>query len=159
MKLLAYTVLSLTIVLYSCDRGIGDESSTTEATPKPLPHFKYQMQSVFPGNGSLLRAEDGVALGDGRIIVVDQASGLRLVEQDGSNRPFGDFTSAGFVHDPPEVVAAPNGIFLEHNGQHVIMSDVADGKIYRVHIPTEEVKMIYDHPFGVNTIYRDQKLI
>jgi len=36
------------------------------------------------------------------------------------------------------------------------MSDVADGKIYRVNIATEKVEMIYDHPYGVNTIYRDR---
>jgi sugar lactone lactonase YvrE len=36
------------------------------------------------------------------------------------------------------------------------MSDVADGKIYRVNIDSEKVELIYDHPYGVNTIYRDK---
>ncbi len=157
MSILRYFPLSLVILLLGCINSSNQaENRLTQETSSQLPHFKFQEQNLFPGDGSLLRAEDGVALDDGRIIVVDQANGLRLVEQDGSNRPFGDFTSVGFTHDPPDVVAAPNGIFLEQDGQHVIMSDVANGKIYRVNIPTEEVRLIYDHPYGVNTIYRDQ---
>ena len=103
-----------------------------------------------------MRPEDGVSLEDGRIIVVDQANGLRLIEKDGNNRPFGDFSSAGFLHLPPDQVAGPNGMVLEYDGQHILMSDVADGKIYRINLATEKVEMIYDHPYGVNTIYRDK---
>ncbi|NNE02859.1 MAG: hypothetical protein HKN52_06795 [Eudoraea sp.] len=87
---------------------------------------------------------------------MDQANGLRLIEKDGSNRPFGNFKDAGFVHLPPKQTASPNGMILEHDGTHVLMSDVADGKIYRVNVATEKVEMIYDHPYGVNTIYRDK---
>lgn len=132
----------------------SDESE--ESVEEELPYFTFQKENLFPGDGSLLRAEDGVFLEDGRIVVVDQAKGLRLIEKDGSNRPFGNFEAAGFVHLPPEKVASPNGVVLEHNGKHILMSDVADGKIYRVNVASEDVEMIYDHPFGVNTIYRDR---
>ncbi|MEZ5022447.1 MAG: hypothetical protein R2728_04150 [Chitinophagales bacterium] len=36
------------------------------------------------------------------------------------------------------------------------MSDITDGKIYRVNVATEVVELIYDHPYGINTIYRDK---
>ncbi len=90
--------------------------------------------NLFPGNGGLLRPEDGVALEDGRIIVSDQAKGLRLIEKDGSNRPFGNFAEVGFIHNPPKNNAAPNGLVLEHDGKHLLMCDVSDGKIYRTNV-------------------------
>jgi len=134
----------------------NNEINNKEKSKNQTSYLTFQKENLFPGDGSLLRAEDGVSLEDGRIIVVDQAKGLRLIEKDGSNRPFGDFTAAGFLHLPPDQIAGPNGMILEHDGQHILMSDVADGKIYRIHIATEQVEMIYDHPFGVNTIYRDK---
>src|SRR5688572_32749617 len=76
-----------------------------------LPYLTYQKANLFPGDGSLLRPEDGVCLPDGRVIVVDQAKGLRLINENGSNRPFGDFAGVRFLHNPPETIAAPNGIF------------------------------------------------
>ncbi|TYA57496.1 SMP-30/gluconolactonase/LRE family protein [Formosa maritima] len=150
-------ILSLIFNITSCDNpNSNNKNIIIEKSIEQLPYFTYQKESLFPGDGSLLRAEDGVYLEDGRIIVVDQAKGLRLIESDGSNRPFGDFASAGFVHNPPNQVAGPNGVVLDQDGKHVLMSDVADGKIYRVNVATEDVEMIYDHPFGVNTIYSDK---
>jgi sugar lactone lactonase YvrE len=157
MKLSIYTLSLLAFTFMCCNSPKAkEEISPRVESIQPLPHFTFQKENLFPGDGSLLRAEDGVYLEDGRIIVVDQAKGLRLIEKDGTNRPFGDFAAAGFVHLPPDQVAAPNGIALEHDGQHILMSDVADGKIYRIKLASEEVEMIYDHPFGVNTIYRDK---
>ena len=157
MKLSNYFFILFAFVFMYCNNSKSENKiSTTETATKQLPYFTYQKENVFPGDGSLLRAEDGVALADGRIIVVDQAKGLRLIEKDGSNRPFGNFADAGFVHLPPEQIASPNGMVLEHDGKHILMSDVADGKIYRVNVSTEKVEMIYDHPYGVNTIYRDK---
>lgn len=157
MKLSIFALFIFVFAFMSCNTPkTKDERSHTEESIKPLPYFTFQKENLFPGDGSLLRAEDGVYLEDGRIVVVDQAKGLRLIEKDGSNRPFGDFPAAGFVHLPPEQVAAPNGVVLEHDGKHILMSDVADGKIYRVNVATEKVEMIYDHPYGVNTIYRDK---
>lgn len=157
MKLPIYALFLFAFTLICCNTPKPeDKISQTKETMKSDPYFTFQKESLFPGDGSLLRAEDGIYLEDGRIIVVDQAKGLRLIEKDGSNRPFGDFAAAGFVHLPPEQVAAPNGVVLEHDKKHVLMSDVADGKIYRVNVATEEVEMVYDHPYGVNTIYRDK---
>jgi len=157
MKLSLYLLLLFAITLTGCDSPkTNDKIQTTVESTNALPYFTFQKENLFPGDGSLLRAEDGVSLQDGRIVVVDQANGLRLIEKDGSNRPFGNFEAAGFVHNPPEQIAGPNGIVIEHDGKHVLMSDVADGKIYRTNVATEEVEMIYDHPYGVNTIYRDK---
>ena len=157
MKHSIKTLLLFVAISLFCSFPIfAGEKSFSKKPINLLPYATYHKENLFPGDGSLLRAEDGVALKDGRIIVVDQAKGLRLIEKDGSNRAFGDFNSAGFVHDPPEQVAGPNGMFLEHDGKHVLMSDVADGKIYRTNIAKEKVEMLYDHPYGVNTIYRDK---
>ncbi len=157
MRFQYYFLILLAFAFIYCEvPKTHDEIVQEEEVENQLPHFTYDKSNLFPGDGSLLRAEDGVALADGRIIVVDQAQGLRLIEKDGSNRPFGDFASAGYVHNPPDQIAAPNGIFLEHDGQHILTSDVADGKIYRITIENESVEMIYDHPYGVNTIYKDK---
>ena len=143
--------------ILSCESPKSDNQiSPPTSQSEHIPYLTFQKDNLFPGDGSLLRAEDGVSLDDGRVIVVDQAHGLRIIEKDGSNRPFGDFASAGFRHEPPEIVASPNGMVLEPDGEHILMSDVADGKIYRTNIASEKVEMIYDHPFGVNTIYRDR---
>ena len=155
MKLYIYVLLLFTFI--GCDSPkSSDKIKSNRNSSNQFPYFTFQKENLFPGDGSLLRAEDGVSLEEGRIIVVDQAKGLRLIEKDGSNRPFGDFAAVGFVHLPPEQIAAPNGMVLEHDGKHILMSDVADGKIYRINVDTEEVEMIYDHPYGVNTIYRDK---
>ncbi len=157
MKRPIYILLLLAFTCSSCDsQKSNTENISIEKSSEPLPYFTYQKENLFPGDGSLLRAEDGVYLKDGRIIVVDQANGLRLIEEDGRNRPFGDFASAGFVHNPPNQAAGPNGVVLDHDGTHVLMSDVADGKIYRTNIVSEKVDLIYDHPYGVNTIYSDK---
>lgn len=157
MKLSIYFLFLFAFTLISCDSSkLNNQNSSEKISTEKLPYFTYQKENLFPGDGSLLRAEDGVALEDGRIIVVDQANGLRLIEKDGTNRPFGNFKVAGFAHNPPNQMAGPNGVVLEHDGQHILMSDVADGKIYRTNIVSEKVEMIYDHPFGVNTIYSDK---
>jgi len=157
MRPYTYLLLLFIFTFIACDSPkSNNQISPTEKSTEQLPYLTYQKENLFPGDGSLLRAEDGVSLDDGRIIVVDQANGLRLIEKDGSNRPFGKFAAAGFEHNPPEQIASPNGMVLEHDGEHILMSDVADGKIYRINLSTEKVEMIYDHPYGVNTIYRDK---
>jgi sugar lactone lactonase YvrE len=157
MRHYIYVLLLFIFTLMSCNSPKSNDEINNKEESKNQPTFlTFQKENLFPGDGSLLRAEDGVSLEDGRIIVVDQAKGLRLIEKDGNNRPFGDFYATGFLHLPPEQIAGPNGMILEHDGQHILMSDVADGKIYRINVATEKVEMIYDHPFGVNTIYRDK---
>jgi sugar lactone lactonase YvrE len=133
--------------------GTAEQATTAESD---LPRHTYHEDQVFPGGGELLRAEDGVALENGNVIAVDQAHGLRLIEPDGSHRPFGDFASAGFLHQPPDILAGPNGVTLEPDGSHVLLADVFNGKLFRINIATEEVDLFYDHPVGVNTLYMDK---
>ena len=157
MKLSIYLIFFFVLILIGCEsRDKSNTNSTPETSAKQLPYLTFHKENFFPGDSSLLRPEDGVALADGRIIVADQAKGLRLIEKDGSNRPFGNFTDAGFVHNPPDTIAAPNGLFLEHDKQHLLMCDISNGKIYRINITSEKVELVYDHPFGVNAIYRDK---
>ena len=157
MKLSIYPLLLFAFTLMSCNTPkSSDEITTTEESSNQLPYLTYQKEYLFPGNSSLMRPEDGVALEDGRIIVGDQAKGLRLIEKDGSNRPFGNFAEVGFIHNPPKNNAAPNGLVLEHDGKHLLMCDVSDGKIYRTNIDSEKVALVYDHTYGVNSIYSDK---
>ena len=111
------------------------EASTAQSAP-PVPSWTFDESMIFPADRSLLRPEDGVALADGRVIVADQEHGLRLIAADGSHRPFGNFAAAGYEHDPPDVVGGPNGVTLEPDGGHVLVSDVFRGGIYRVDVAT-----------------------
>jgi len=157
MKLSIYSIVLFAHIFISCEsRNKNNQINTSEKSDKQLPYLTFQKENLFPGDSSLLRPEDGVALADGRVIVADQAKGLRLIEKDGTNRPFGKFTDVGFVHNPPDSIAGPNGLFLEHDKQHLLMCDVFSGKIYRINIDSETVALVYDHPFGVNSIYRDK---
>jgi sugar lactone lactonase YvrE len=87
--------------------------------------------------------------------VADEAYGLRLVEADGTHRPFGKFAEAGYSHDPPDFPGGANGVLLEDDGRHALVSDVYAGRIYRVDIETEATSVVYDHPFGINAIDQD----
>jgi len=95
-------------------------------------------------------------LPDGRIIIADEKVGLRLLRSDGSSRPFGNMDKAGFRQEPPAVVAAPNGIHLESDGRHLLVSDVYRGAIYRTDTRSESTELIYEHSKGVNVAIRDK---
>lgn len=110
---------------------------------------------VFPAAKGLNRAEDGVALADGRIIVADQKFGLSLIAPDQSVRPFGNFAKAGFRHDAKTWPAAPNGVALEPDGKHILVADIHTGAIYRTNIETETTTLVHQHPYAVNTAVRD----
>ncbi len=131
--------------------------SKTNCRSADFPNFTFSESNIFPRDKSLRRPEDGKALADGRIIVGDEESGLRIIEKDGKSRPFGKFKEAGWVHNPPNFPAGPNGMFLESGDSHLLLADVYKGKIYRVNTKTEETKMIYDHPFGINALIRDSR--
>lgn len=75
----------------ACGGGSGADSGVTAG----LPQWTYDSTMVFPADRSLARPEDGVALPDGRLLVTDQAHGLRLVETDGRSKPFGELAGAG----------------------------------------------------------------
>jgi len=157
MSFSIYLIFLFGVICISCEsRSKQNQITKSETSAEQLPYLTFQKEYFFPGDSSLLRPEDGVALADGRVIVADQAKGLRLIEKDGSNRPFGKFTDVGFVYNSPETIAAPNGLFLEHAKQHLLMCDYRNGKIYRINIASEKVALVYDHPFGVNAIYRDK---
>lgn len=111
--------------------------------------------AIFPAARGLARVEDGLALADGRLIVIDQRHGLSLIGADESVRPFGRFAEAGYAHAPPAQLAGPNGVALEPDGAHALVADVYTGAIYRVNLNTEAVELIYTHPFGVNTAVAD----
>jgi sugar lactone lactonase YvrE len=157
MKKSVYCLVLFAFMSIHCiSQNSATQIKVSEKPTNGLPYLTYQKENLFPGNGSLLRPEDGVALEDGRIVVVDQAKGLRLIEKDGSNRPFGNFANAGFVYNAPKNNVTPNGLVLENDGKHLLMCDVANGKIYRTNIKSEKVELIYDHPYGVNSIYCDK---
>jgi sugar lactone lactonase YvrE len=147
-KLTQAVVIGVAVVLGGC--------TSVERDDARLPRWSFGPEMIFPADRSLARAEDGVALTDGRLIVADQANGLRLVETDGSNRPFGRFADAGYLHSPPEIVGGPNGVTLEPSGTHVLVSDVFRGGIYRVDITTEATELVYQHAYGVNVARRDR---
>ena len=118
--------------------------------------LSYQQVALFPADRSLVRPEDGVMLADGTLLIADQVHGLVALDPDGAKRPFGDFAAAGYVHEPPERSAGPNGVALEPNGVYVLVADIFTGAIYRVHTGTEHVERIYQHEFGVNSARRDR---
>ncbi len=123
--------------------------------PPLLPHWTFDPAMVFPADRSLVRPEDGVALPDGRLIVSDQVSGLRLIGPDGTSAPFGELAAAGYVNNPPVHAGAINGVSMEPDGTHLLLADILGGGIYRVDIATGQSELVYQHSFGVNTAVRD----
>jgi sugar lactone lactonase YvrE len=142
--------------LWVCLAVVFAGCASAEGEGAPLPHWSFAPEMIVPGDGSLTRPEDGVALPDGRLLVADQAYGLRLVQPDGSSRPFGGLASAGYLHDPPRVVGGANGVALEPSGTHVVVTDVYRGGIYRVDLGSETSERIYQHRYGVNMARADR---
>lgn len=144
--------LSACLLAVACSRG-------ADAPPAPhaaLPQWTYDSTMVFPADRSLTRPEDGVALPDGRLLVADQAHGLRLVETDGTHRPFGEMVAAGYRHEPPAHGGGANGVALEPDGSHVLVADISGGAIYRVDVVTGVTEKLYQHRYGINTAVRDR---
>jgi sugar lactone lactonase YvrE len=133
----------------------GDEVVTVEANAPPT--WTYDSTQVFPADRSLIRPEDGVALPDGRLIVSDQVHGLRLVDVDGTSRPFGNLAAAGYTHRPPSHPGGANGVSLEPGGTHLLLADVFGAAIYRVDVSSEATEKVYQHRYGINAAVRDTK--
>jgi sugar lactone lactonase YvrE len=110
---------------------------------------------LFPADRTLQRAEDGVALPDGSLIVADQTYGLRRVLPNGESGPFGGLTAAGYANDPPRRHGAANGVSLEPGGTHLLVTDVLGGGIYRTAVETGDTQLVHRHSFGVNAAIRD----
>lgn len=129
--------------------------SSRQQAAAPLTRWSFEPRMIFPSDHSLKRPEDGVLLNDGSLVVSDQVVGLRLVSLDGSSRPFGRMTQVGYVHRPPEILGGPNGVAFEPGETHILVGDIYRGGIYRIDVDTEATELIYQHPFGVNTVRRD----
>lgn len=135
----------------------GMEKAAEEPTAEALRQWTFDASMVFPADGSLMRAEDGVMLADGRLLVTDQAVGLRLVELDGTSRPFGDLPGAGYRHQPPAHAGGANGVSLEPGGTHALVTDIFGGAIYRVDVASGATEKVYQHSYGINSAVRDTR--
>jgi sugar lactone lactonase YvrE len=137
--------------------ALAQSATAMNCRPTAFPSLIFTESNIFPKDRKLRHPEDGKALADGSIIVGDEEFGLRIIDKTGKSRPFGKFKAAGWSHDPPNIVAGPNGMFMENDRRHLLLADVYSGKIYRVDTKTEETRVIYDHPFGINSLVRDSK--
>ena len=149
-----FALLASLTLAAACGAGTDDVQTADVAA---LPTWSYDSTQVFPGDRSLARPEDGVALPDGRLIVSDQVHGLRLVELDGTSKPFGDLAAAGYTHHPPDHNGGANGISLEPGGTHLLLADVFGAAIYRVDVSSGATEKVYQHQYGINTAVRDSK--
>lgn len=129
----------------------------SRGTTESLPHWSFDASMLFPADHSLRMPEDGIALPDGRLIVTDQVHGLRLVAMDGTSTPFGDLAGAGYRHRPPDHTGGANGVSLEPDGAHLLLTDANYGEIYRVDVVSGATEMIHRHRYGVNTAVRDTR--
>lgn len=111
--------------------------------------------SFFPADHSLKRAEDGIVMNDGSLLVVDQVYGLRRLHANGSSEPFGEMTRVGYRHDPAGQHGGANGMSLEPGGTHVLVADIFGGGLYRVALADGRAAKIYQHPYGINVAVRD----
>jgi sugar lactone lactonase YvrE len=149
-----FALLASLTLAAACGAGTDDAQTADVAA---LPTWSYDSTQVFPGDRSLARPEDGVALPDGRLIVSDQVHGLRLVELDGTSKPFGDLAAAGYTHHPPDHSGGANGISLEPGGTHLLLADVFGAAIYRVDVSSGATEKVHQHQYGINTAVRDSK--
>jgi len=154
----AHTIQRLLLVWLVMSVCSVEEVKSSSLCQSPgFPRWIFDQSHIFPKDRPLARPEDGKALPDGRLVVADERYGLVLIEGDGSHRPFGRFIEAGYVHTPPEPAGGAQAVFLEHDARHLLVGDIYSGKIYRVDTQNEETRLIYDHPYGVNSVYRDRK--
>ena len=109
----------------------------------------------YPENRPLSRAEDGVILADGTLIVADQRYGLAKIDLSGKVSPFGNFEALDYEHNPPKVESGPNGVHLSPDKKYVLTADVFNGKIYKSSIETNSTEILYSHEYGVNTARQD----
>lgn len=156
VKFLVTTALCATCmtVIAGCGAGTGEKDNSESAA---LPTWTYDSTMVFPGDRSLARPEDGITLPDGRLIVSDQVHGLRLVELDGTSKPFGNLPATGYAHRPPDHNGGANGISLEPGGTHLLLADAFGAAIYRVDVSSGATEKVYQHRYGINTAVRDSK--
>jgi sugar lactone lactonase YvrE len=156
-RLISLSLLTAGAAVLGCGDAGRDSARAANGATEELPRWSFSEDLIFPADRPLMRPEDGVALPDGRLLVADQAHGLRLILEDGSTRPFGRFAEAGYVHRPPDRAGGANGVSLEPAGTHVLVTDVHHGGIYRVDVVSEDTEVLYRHAFGVNSARRDRR--
>lgn len=152
MRLVVFFAGAATLGAAACAPA---DAPHADSSPRAAPALTFEDAVIFPEDRSLMRPEDGVALADGTLIVADQRHGLVAISPDGAVRAFGNFAAAGYVHQPPEQTAGPNGVALEPDGAHVLTADVFTGAIWRTDIASETTTLAYQHEFGVNTAVAD----
>lgn len=130
-------------------------SGSADPEAQALERWTLETAEIFPADKTLARAEDGVILEDGRLIVADQRYGLVEVGADGKHRPFGNFAAAGYVDDPKGKRAGPNGVHLTPDGKAIITADVYTGAIYRTDVASGTTTLAYQHDATVNTAMED----
>jgi sugar lactone lactonase YvrE len=147
--------------VWACSPGAEDAAQpeappAAEARAAPAAALPLGMAdaTVFPGDLSLQRAEDGVILDDGRIVVADQSVGLRAVNPDQTSAPYGRFAEAGYLHSA-EVPAGPNGVAFTPDRAHILVADIYTGAIWQVAVADESVRKIHQHAYGVNSAIAD----
>lgn len=139
-------------LLVSC----SDEIKKTESVETlSIETWRLADGSEFPSGRLLSRAEDGVALSDGTLIVADQRYGLAKVDMFGNVEDFGEFRAVGYSHSPPEREGGPNGVHFTPDKSHILTADVFSGIIYKTSVDEGTTKAIYSHEFGVNTAIQD----
>lgn len=138
------------LLLASCSHSVPDK-----ATDPVQESWTMETAKILPSDRSLARAEDGVILADGRLIVADQRYGLAEVADDGTHRAFGNFAAAGYADDPQGERAGPNGVHLTPDGKAIITADVYTGAIYRTDIAGGTTTLAYQHDATVNTAMED----
>lgn len=154
---LAVARVALSVSCLTMAAACAGEKAADETAAETLPTWTFDSSMVFPSDGSLMRPEDGIALPDGRLVVTDQALGLRVVETDGTSRQFGDLSGAGYLHHPPTHPGGANGISLEPGGAHALVADVFGGAIYRVDVSSGATEKVYQHTYGINSAVRDSR--
>ncbi|MCH2138424.1 MAG: SMP-30/gluconolactonase/LRE family protein [Phycisphaerales bacterium] len=118
----------------------------------PPPSVSTDRMQPLPADCTLDRPEDGVLLDDGSLIVADRHHGLRMLEADGSHRPWGELTAAGYDADRG---AISNGVSLTPDRRHVVLTDVIGGSIWLVPLDTGKSALLHQHPYGVNAARMD----
>ena len=150
MTMGARFALLASLALAACSPGESEQAAGSEPVA-----WTMADATVFPADKSLARAEDGVILADGRLIVADQRFGLVELAQDGTHKPFGQFAQAGYVDDPDGMRAGPNGVHLTADGQHILTADVYTGAIWRTDVASGTTVKAYQHGATVNTAIKD----
>jgi hypothetical protein len=69
VKLSSYLLFLVEFILISCaSNNKSNQIIPSQKLSAQIPYLTFQKENLFPGDGSLLRPEDGVALADGRAV-------------------------------------------------------------------------------------------